>query len=66
MQQKGKTLNFYTIYLVIEIFYFDFASRSKIFSRRQLKKSGGPTEIRTRINGFKARCAHRYTIEPLL
>ena len=27
-------------------------------------KKRGSTEIRTRINGFKVRCAHRYTIEP--
>ena len=27
-------------------------------------KKRGPTEIRTRINGFKVQCANRYTIGP--
>ena len=34
----------------------------KIFYR---KKKRGPTEIRTRINGFKVQCANRYTIGPI-
>ena len=28
-------------------------------------KKRGPTEIRTRINGFKVQCANRYTIGPI-
>ncbi len=28
-------------------------------------KKIGPTEIRTRINGFKVQCANRYTIGPI-
>ena len=28
-------------------------------------KKKGPTEIRTRINGFKVRCDNRYTIGPI-
>ena len=30
-----------------------------------LLKKRGPTEIRTRINGFKVQCANRYTIGPI-
>ena len=31
---------------------------------KYLIKKRGPTEIRTRINGFKIQCANRYTIGP--
>ena len=34
-------------------------------SNTVLNKKRGPTEIRTRINGFKVQCANRYTIGPI-
>ena len=46
-------LVFYVLHLILKI----------IFLQKNLKKRG-PTEIRTRINGFKVHCANRYTIGP--
>ena len=46
-------LVFYVLHLILKI----------IFLQKNLKKRG-PTEIRTRINGFKVQCANRYTIGP--
>ena len=35
------------------------------YKKRNIEKKRGPTEIRTRINGFKVQCANRYTIGPI-
>ena len=36
-----------------------------IYISSNKNKKRGPTEIRTRINGFKVQCANRYTIGPI-
>ena len=47
---------------IIKVIIFIFFKNKYIY---YAEKKRGPTEIRTRINGFKVQCANRYTIGPI-